>query len=171
MALSWLRANAERYGIEPAFHRNTDLHLHLQSGAVPKEGASAGVTMVTALVSALTGRVIRGDVAMTGEVTLSGQVLPVGAIKEKVLAAHRCGLTRVILPQENRKQVDEELGDDLRRAVEVHYVTRVDEVLRIRHGRFRPHDDHVEVRRAGSRNGATAMVRSMAYNTLWMIDA
>ena len=98
-------------------------------GAVPKEGASAGVTIMAALVSAFTGRVGRGDMAMTGEITLVGQVLPVGAIKEKVLAAHRCGLTRVILPQENRKQVDEELGDDLRRAVKVHYVTRVDEVL------------------------------------------
>ena len=129
VALSWLRANAERYGIDPAFRRDTDVHLHVQSGEVPKEGASAGVTMVAALVSVFTGRVVRGDLAMTGEITLGGQVLAVGAIKEKVLAAHRYGLARVVLPHQNKKQVDEQLGDDLRHAVAVDYVTRVDEVL------------------------------------------
>ena len=128
-ALSWLRANAGRYGLDPAFHRSSDVHLHVQSGEVAKEGASAGVTMAVALVSAFTGRVVRGDLAMTGEITLSGQVLPVGGIKEKVLAAHRCGIARVVLPQQNQKQVDEDLGDDLRRAVEVHYVTQVDDLL------------------------------------------
>ena len=128
-ALSWLRANAGRYGLDPAFHRSSDVHLHVQSGEVAKEGASAGVTMAAALVSAFTGRVVRGDLAMTGEITLSGQVLPVGGIKEKVLAAHRCGIARVVLPQQNQKQVDEDLGDDLRRAVEVHYVTQVDDLL------------------------------------------
>ena len=85
--------------------------------------------MVAALVSAFTGRLLRGDLAMTGEITLGGQVLPVGAIKEKVLAAHRYGLARVVLPHRNKKQVDEQLGDDLRRAVAVDYVTRIDEVL------------------------------------------
>ena len=129
VALSWLRANAGRYHIDPAFHRDTDVHLHVQLGEVPKEGASAGVTMVAALVSAFAGRVVREDLAMTGEITLTGQVLPVGGIKEKVLAAHRCGVVRVILPRQNQKQVDEELGDDLRRAVAVDYVTRVDELL------------------------------------------
>ena len=129
VALSWLRANAERYGIDPAFLRDTDVHLHVQSGEVPKEGASAGVTMVAALVSAFTGCVVRGDLAMTGEITLAGHVLAVGAIKEKVLAAHRYGLARVVLPHQNKKQVDEQLGDDLRRAVAVDYVTRIDEVL------------------------------------------
>ena len=128
-ALSWLRANAGRYGLDPAFHRSSDVHLHVQSGEVAKEGASAGVTMAAALVSAFTGRVVRSDLAMTGEITLSGQVLPVGGIKEKVLAAHRCGIARVVLPQQNQKQVDEDLGDDLRRAVEVHYVTQVDDLL------------------------------------------
>ena len=128
VALSWVRANAARYGIDPAFHRGADIHVHVQSGDVRKEGASAGVTMVAALVSALTGRVVRGDLAMTGEITLSGRILPVGG-KEKVLAVHRYGLARVVLPRENRKQVDEELGDDLRRAVAVHYVTQIDELL------------------------------------------
>ena len=125
--LSWLRANAGRYDIDPDFHRATDIHLHMDGG--PGEGTSGGVTMAAALVSALTGRVVRGDLAMTGEVTLSGQVLPVGGIAAKVLAAHRCGLAGVILPRGNEREVDEELGEELRRAVEVHYVTRIDELL------------------------------------------
>ena len=112
VALFWLRATAERYGIDPAFPRDSDVHLHV-SGEAPKEGASAGVTMAAALASAFTGRPLRGGLAMTGEITLSGQVLPVGGIRDKVLAAHRCGLTRVILPHRNRQQVDEMLGDDL----------------------------------------------------------
>ena len=131
VALSCLRANAARYHIDPALHRDTDVHLHVQSGEVPKEGASAGVTMVAALVSAFTGRMVRGDLAMTGEITLCGQVLAVGGIKEKVLAAHRCGLTRVVLPRQNEKQVNEDLGDALRRAVEVHYVARIDDLLEL----------------------------------------
>ena len=125
--LSWLRANAGRYDIDPDFHRDTDIHLHVDGG--PGEGTSGGVTMAAALVSALTGRVVRGDLAMSGEVTLSGQVLPVGGIAAKLLAAHRCGLAGVIVPRGNEREVDEELGEELRRAVEVHYVTRVDELL------------------------------------------
>ena len=128
VALSWLRANAERYGIDPAFPRDTDVHLHV-SGEAPKEGASPGVTMAAALVSVFTGRPLRGGLAMTGEITLSGQVLPVGGIRDKVLAAHRCGLTRVILPHRNRQQVDEMLGDDLPRTLEVLYVTGIDGLL------------------------------------------
>ena len=111
VALSWLRANAERYGIDPAFPQDTDVHLHL-SGEVPKDGASAGVTMAAALVSACTGRPLHAGLAMTGEITLSGHVLPVGGIRDKVLAAHRCGLTCVLLPERNRQDVDE-LGGDL----------------------------------------------------------
>ena len=129
VALSWLRANAARYGIDPGFHRGADIHVHVQSGALRKDGASAGVAMVAAMVSALTGRVVRGDLAMTGEITLAGQVLPVAGIREKVLAAHRCGLARVILPSQNRKHVDEELGDSLRCAVTIEYVTRIHELL------------------------------------------
>lgn len=125
--LSWLRANAGRYDIDPEFHRDTDIHLHV--GVGPGDGTSGGMTMAAALVSALTGRVVRGDVAMTGEVTLSGQVLPVGGISEKLLAAHRCGLAGVILPRGNEREVDEEVGEELRRAVEVHYVTRLDDLL------------------------------------------
>ena len=128
-ALSWLRANDGPYGIDPDLYRASDVHLHVQSAAGSSEGASAGVTMAAALVSAFTARPVRGDVAMSGEITLSGQVLPVAGIAEKVLAAHRCGLARLILPARNRKQVDEDLDDELRRAVAVDYVTRVDELL------------------------------------------
>ena len=130
-ALSWLRAHAARYGLDPDFPRRTDLHVHLQSDVGPVDGASAGVTIAAALVSAVTGRTVRGDLAMTGELTLAGHILPVGGIKEKVLAAHRAGLARVVLPRDNRKQIDEDLGDDLRGAVDVHYVTRIDELLEL----------------------------------------
>ena len=128
-ALSWMWTHAGRYGLDPALHRNTDVHLNLQSGAGSVEGTSAGIAMAAALVSAFTERPLRGGIAMTGVLTLSGHVLPVGGIAEKVLAAHRRGLARVILPEHNRKQVDEELGDDVRSAVAVDYVTRVDELL------------------------------------------
>ena len=130
-ALSWLRAHAGRYGLDPDFQSKTDVHVHVQADSGPVEGASAGVTMAAALVSAFTGRAVRGDLAMTGEITLAGQVLPVGGIEEKVLAAHRCGLARVVLPRDNRKQINEDLGDDLRGAVDVDYVRHIDELLEL----------------------------------------
>jgi len=99
------------------------------SGAIPKDGPSAGVTMATALASELTRRPVRGDIAMTGEITLSGRVLPVGGIKEKVLAARRVGIREVILPRQNEKNVNEDLTEELRKELTVHYVTTVDEVL------------------------------------------
>ena len=130
-ALSWLRAHAARYHIDPDFHRNSDIHVHLQSGDGRVDGPSAGLTMVCALASAVTGRRVREDLAMTGEITLCGRVLPVGGITEKVLAAHRCGLNRVVLPQQNHKQVDEDFDNDLRRVVTVHYVTEIDDLLQL----------------------------------------
>jgi ATP-dependent Lon protease len=130
-ALSWVRAHASEYGIDPDFYKSSEIHLHVPSGAIPKDGPSAGVTMATALTSALTGRPVRGDIAMTGEITLSGRVLPVGGIKEKVLAARRVGISRVILPKQNEKNINEDLTPELRRDIAVHYVTHVDEVVRL----------------------------------------
>ncbi|HUL71994.1 MAG TPA: endopeptidase La [Vicinamibacterales bacterium] len=131
IALSWFRANAARYGVDPQFYKDSEIHLHVPSGAIPKDGPSAGVTMVTALASALTGRPVRGDVAMTGEITLSGRVLPVGGIKEKVLAARRHGIHEVILPRQNEKNVREDLSEELRQGLTVHYVDEMDEVLKL----------------------------------------
>jgi len=128
-ALSWLRSSAGRYGIDADFYKTSEIHLHVPSGAIPKDGPSAGVTMVTALCSELSGRPVRGDIAMTGEITLSGRVLPVGGIKEKVLAARRVGIREVIVPARNEKNIREDLGDDLRRELTVHLVNTIDEVL------------------------------------------
>ena len=128
-ALSWIRAHAAAYDIDPQFFRDSEIHLHVPSGAIPKDGPSAGITMVVALTSALSGRPVRGDIAMTGEITLSGRVLPVGGIKEKVLAARRHGIREVILPRQNEKHVVEDLTDEVRRGLTVHYVAEMDEVL------------------------------------------
>ena len=128
-ALSWVRAHASEWGIDPEFFKNSEIHLHVPSGAIPKDGPSAGVTMVTALVSELTRRPVRGDVSMTGEITLAGKVLPVGGIKEKVLAAKRAGVREVILPRQNEKNVREDLGEELRRGLTIHLVNTIDEVL------------------------------------------
>jgi ATP-dependent Lon protease len=128
-ALSWFRAHAAAYGADPDFFKNAEIHLHVPSGAIPKDGPSAGVTIVTALASELTRRPVRGDIAMTGEITLSGRVLPVGGIKEKVLAARRAGIREVILPRQNEKNVKEDLTEELRRELTIHLVQSVDEVL------------------------------------------
>ncbi len=128
-ALSWFRANADRYGVAGDFFRDAELHLHVPSGAIPKDGPSAGVAMVTAIASEITGRPVRGDLAMTGEITLSGRVLPVGGIKEKVLAARRVGIREVALPWQNEKNINEDISEDLRRDMTVHFVTTIDEVL------------------------------------------
>ena len=128
-ALSWLRAHAREYSIDPDFFKNAEMHVHVPSGAIPKDGPSAGVTMVAAMASELTGRPVRGDLAMTGEITLSGRVLPVGGIKEKVLAARRAGIHEVVLPKQNEKNIKEDLTEELRKGLTVHLVTTVDEVL------------------------------------------
>ena len=128
-ALSWFRANADRYSVDANFYKDAEIHLHVPSGAIPKDGPSAGVTMVTALASELTARPVRGDMAMTGEITLSGRVLPVGGIKEKVLAARRHGLVEVILPRQNEKNIKEDLTEELRRNLTIHYVSHIEEVL------------------------------------------
>ena len=127
-ALSCARARAAALGLDPDFHRTRDLHLHIPSGATPKDGPSAGVAITTAIVSALTGVPVRGDVAMTGEITLRGRVLPVGGVREKVVAAQRVGVTHVVLPAANRRQLDE-LPEDVRAGLTFHAVESLDEVL------------------------------------------
>ena len=128
-ALSWFRANVAGYDVDAAFYQDAEIHLHVPSGAIPKDGPSAGVTMVTALVSELTGRPVRSDLAMTGEITLSGHVLPVGGIKEKVLAARRLGILHVAVPRQNEKDVNEDLSPELKREVTVHYISTINDVL------------------------------------------
>ena len=130
-ALTWTRAHARELGIDPDFYKTAEVHLHVPSGAIPKDGPSAGVTMTTALVSELTGRPVRGDVAMTGEITLSGKVLPIGGVKEKVLAARRVGIREVILPRQNEKNVNEDLSPELRKDMTIHLVSSIDEVLKL----------------------------------------
>jgi ATP-dependent Lon protease len=128
-ALSWFRAHAPAYGADPDFFKNAEIHLHVPSGAIPKDGPSAGVTIAAALASEVTRRPVRGDIAMTGEITLSGRVLPVGGIKEKVLAARRAGIREIILPRQNEKNINEDLTAELRSELTIHLVQSVDEVL------------------------------------------
>jgi ATP-dependent Lon protease len=128
-ALSWLRTHAKEYNIDPDFFTKAEMHVHVPSGAIPKDGPSAGVTMATAMASDLTGRPVRGDIAMTGEITLSGRVLPIGGVKEKVLAARRVGINEVILPKQNGKNVNEDLTPELRQGLTIHLVSTIDEVL------------------------------------------
>ena len=130
-ALSWFRANVSTYDVEPSFYEDSEIHLHVPSGAIPKDGPSAGVTMVTALVSALTARPVRSDLAMTGEITLSGHVLPVGGIKEKILAARRLGVFNVAVPKQNEKDVNEDLSPELKREINVHYISTISEALEL----------------------------------------
>jgi len=131
LALTYLRAHHQALKISPTFFDESDLHVHVPEGAVPKDGPSAGITMLTALASLLSGRVVRPRLAMTGEVTLTGQVLAVGGIKEKVLAAHRAGVQTLILPKENRKDYDEEVPEAIRQQLTAHFVSSAEEVLRL----------------------------------------
>ena len=130
-ALSWVRSHAREIDVQPEFWERSDVHVHVPAGAIPKDGPSAGVTMTTALVSLLTGRPVRAALAMTGEVSLSGRVLPVGGIKEKVLAAHRAGVRTVILPRRNEKNLMEDVPSSVRDAMTFHLVDSIDEVLRL----------------------------------------
>ncbi len=128
-ALAWVRSHAADYDIDPDFFQSKDIHFHVPSGAIPKDGPSAGVTMVTALVSALTCRPAKPRVAMTGEITLSGQVLPVGGIKEKVLAAKRAGVLEIILPADNEPNVHEDLNEEMLEGLVLHYVKSIREAV------------------------------------------
>ena len=129
-ALSFIRVNAEELGIAKDFFEGIDIHIHVPSGAIPKDGPSAGVTMLTALVSLLTNQTVKKELAMTGDITLRGLVLPGGGVKEKVLAAHRAGVKTIILPKWNKKDL-EEIPAKVQREIAFHFVDEMREVLRL----------------------------------------
>ena len=130
IALSYVRGHADELGIEPTAFEDRSFHVHVPAGAIPKDGPSAGVTMVTALSSLLSGRPVKHTVGMTGEVTLQGRVLPIGGVKQKVLAAHAAGLTDVVLPERNRGDLDD-VPEEVREAMKFDFAMTVDEVLQI----------------------------------------
>ncbi len=140
-ALTWVRSNAASLGLAEDFTKDIDLHIHVPAGAIPKDGPSAGVTMAAVLASLLTDTPVRPLTAMTGEITLSGNVLPVGGIKEKLLAARRAGVTTIILPAENRQDVEEDLTPELMEGVTVHYASRIEDVLAVALPLLKAHPD------------------------------
>lgn len=129
-ALSYVRSKAKDFGIQDNFHESYDIHIHVPEGAIPKDGPSAGITIATALVSALTERKVRREVGMTGEITLRGRVLPIGGVKEKSLSAHRAGLKTIILPEENERDI-EDIPESVRDDLTFKFVTDAEEVLKI----------------------------------------
>jgi ATP-dependent Lon protease len=140
-ALTWVRSNAASLGLAEDFTKDIDLHIHVPAGAIPKDGPSAGVTMACVLASLLTDTPVRPLTAMTGEITLSGNVLPVGGIKEKLLAARRAGVTTIILPAENRQDVEEDLTPELMEGVTIHYASRIEDVLAVALPLLKAHPD------------------------------
>jgi ATP-dependent Lon protease len=129
-AMSYIRSRAQQFGLNRDFYRTMDVHLHIPEGAIPKDGPSAGITIATTIASALTGIPVRGDVAMTGEITLRGKVLPIGGLKEKLLAAHRHGINEAIMPVDNQKDLPD-IPEHIRSVMKLHFVDSMDEVLRI----------------------------------------
>jgi len=129
-AMTFVRSRAAVYGIAREFYRKMDLHIHIPEGSIPKDGPSAGITMATTILSALSKIPVRCDVAMTGEITLRGKVLPIGGVKEKLLAAHRAGIRNVILPKENEKDL-QDLPPDILESLSIHLAETMDDVLKV----------------------------------------
>ena len=129
-AMSFIRSRAAMLGLPRDFYRHLDIHVHVPEGAIPKDGPSAGITIATTLASALTRIPVRGDLAMTGEITLRGRVLPIGGVKEKLLAAHRHGIFEVVLPRDNEKDLAD-VPENIRNEMKIHFVEWMDEVLKI----------------------------------------
>ena len=127
--ISYIRSVADRYGIKPEFFKEHDLHIHIPEGAVPKDGPSAGITMATAMLSAITGRAVRANLAMTGEITLRGRVLPIGGQKEKMLAAKYAGITKILVPDQNRPDV-EEIDGEIKDGLTIVFVEKMEQVLK-----------------------------------------
>ena len=128
LALDYIKANYEKFNIDYSLFENKDIHIHVPEGAVPKDGPSAGITMATAIFSAATGRKVRADVAMTGEITLRGRVLPIGGLKEKLLAAKNAGIRMVLIPKENERDI-EEMSSEITKGLKIVSVSHMDEVL------------------------------------------
>ena len=129
-AMSYIRSRAHQFGLPRDFYRNLDVHIHVPEGAIPKDGPSAGITLATTICSALTRIPVRGDVAMTGEITLRGKVLPIGGLKEKLMAAHRHGILEAIVPKENEKDLPD-IPDAIKKTMKLNFVESMDEVLKI----------------------------------------
>jgi ATP-dependent Lon protease len=129
-AMSYIRARAHHFGLPRDFYRHLDIHLHVPEGAIPKDGPSAGITIATSITSALTSIPVRADIAMTGEITVRGKVLPIGGLKEKILAAHRHGIREVLLPEDNQKDLPD-IPENIRGEMKLHFVSSMDEVLKL----------------------------------------
>jgi ATP-dependent Lon protease len=150
-ALSYIRSKAKSYGIDDGEFQKLDIHIHVPAGAIPKDGPSAGVTMFTALMSLLTNRTIAHDMAMTGEITLRGLVLPVGGIKEKVLAAKRAGISKVIMPEKNRKDI-EEVPEHVRTTMKFFFVKEMDEVIKLALSKEEVNQNHRPLKKSKRRS-------------------
>jgi ATP-dependent Lon protease len=129
-AMSYVRSRAQTLGLARDFYRHLDIHLHVPEGAIPKDGPSAGITIATSITSALTGVPVRGDIAMTGEITVRGRVLPIGGLKEKLLAAHRHGIKEAVMPRDNEKDLPD-IPEYIRKDMKLHFVQNMDEVLKL----------------------------------------